>query len=808
MSISNALSSALTSLNVTQQNLSVLSNNIANANTDGYAKRTVVQSSQTIAGVGQGVIIEGIERQVDQLLLEQMRTQSSSLGLAEIQEEYFEQIQVLYGQPNNGNSLSDVVDGFFESLNLLASTPESTSLKLDAVNQAEQLTDLLTGISQGLHELRLQADQDLKTLTNNINSDIDRIFTLNLAISDAISRAQATADLEEQRDIVLESLAEKIDIKIIEGDSAADISVITSGGVSLLDSSNRYELSYDNAGGLSVFTDGLDLNPVTLTAINVDGSTAGSAVEIVSSGASSTIVNTIEGGQFKGLTDLRDSTIPGFIDQLDAIAEAIRDQMNAIHNKGLGYPARNSITGTTLVSAEDARDFSGQIQIGLVDNQGQPIDSPYSSEDAYGMRPLTLDLSTLDSNLGAGTPTMQTIIDEINYYFGEPQPRASIGNLEDIKIVTTQDTINSAGTINFDLELDSLSAFDSGVTIQNMTVTDSLSAAQTVTTPAAFPMSEFTHTAGERSRTGDDPNFAFTGTGNLPYTVTLEVQVDDGQGNVDSISTGTITYLIDASPSTANVRNTRHNPTVVTGDAELITPTVAEERIVAELVDADGNVITDGTTQGYLRLTAGNSELGIVIDELDSQESGLSTDTSITATNRGFSHYFGLNNLFDEYDTTSGSALNLSIREDILSTPNNLSLGGYSQAVSTGVTGIENYTYSISIGDNSIIKQLAELKDTLTTFSATGGIPLTTTSISDYATTILSYVSSQKSFADADVEQQRLLMEQMEAAFASGSGVNIDEELANTIVFQRTYSASSRIITVVDELLETLINSV
>ncbi|MCU0481918.1 MAG: hypothetical protein MUE54_12025, partial [Anaerolineae bacterium] len=34
------------------------------------------------------------------------------------------------------------------------------------------------------------------------------------------------------------------------------------------------------------------------------------------------------------------------------------------------------------------------------------------------------------------------------------------------------------------------------------------------------------------------------------------------------------------------------------------------------------------------------------------------------------------------------------------------------------------------------------------------------------------------------------------------SGVNIDEELANTVLFQNNYQASARMITVVNELME------
>ena len=45
-----------------------------------------------------------------------------------------------------------------------------------------------------------------------------------------------------------------------------------------------------------------------------------------------------------------------------------------------------------------------------------------------------------------------------------------------------------------------------------------------------------------------------------------------------------------------------------------------------------------------------------------------------------------------------------------------------------------------------------------------------------------------------------------DAAVQSDSGVNIDEEMTNLLQFQRAYQASARLITTVDEMLDTLVN--
>ncbi len=60
--LSSALSSALTGINASKQVLSTLSNNIANANTDGYTRKIVTVSNNIVAGEGHGVKVDNITR--------------------------------------------------------------------------------------------------------------------------------------------------------------------------------------------------------------------------------------------------------------------------------------------------------------------------------------------------------------------------------------------------------------------------------------------------------------------------------------------------------------------------------------------------------------------------------------------------------------------------------------------------------------------------------------------------------------------------------------------------------------------------
>ena len=60
--------------------------------------------------------------------------------------------------------------------------------------------------------------------------------------------------------------------------------------------------------------------------------------------------------------------------------------------------------------------------------------------------------------------------------------------------------------------------------------------------------------------------------------------------------------------------------------------------------------------------------------------------------------------------------------------------------------------------------------------------------------------------AQLNYESQVAIMSDLRGMRDSISGVNIDEELADIIKFQHGYNAAARFITVVDELLDTVIN--
>jgi flagellar hook-associated protein 1 len=162
MSLSLALSNSLSGLNINRQSLAVLSQNIANANTQGYSRKIIEQESLYLDGNGAGVSIKDVTRKVDDYLIRSIREQTSEVGFGDTVNDYSDRIQILLGKPGNKDSVDSNIGSFFNAVQSLAQTPESSSLRVNAINLGKTLAGRINDLSAGLNDLRFQADQDIR----------------------------------------------------------------------------------------------------------------------------------------------------------------------------------------------------------------------------------------------------------------------------------------------------------------------------------------------------------------------------------------------------------------------------------------------------------------------------------------------------------------------------------------------------------------------------------------------------------------------------------------------------------------------
>jgi flagellar hook-associated protein 1 FlgK len=100
-------------------------------------------------------------------------------------------------------------------------------------------------------------------------------------------------------------------------------------------------------------------------------------------------------------------------------------------------------------------------------------------------------------------------------------------------------------------------------------------------------------------------------------------------------------------------------------------------------------------------------------------------------------------------------------------------------------------------GDNGNATALANLQNEPVVSGQTAG---------DYYSNLIDQVGNDVSNATSEQEAVGLVLQQLTNQQASISGVSLDEEATNLVMYQRAYEAAARVISTVDELTSTTIN--
>jgi flagellar hook-associated protein 1 FlgK len=102
-------------------------------------------------------------------------------------------------------------------------------------------------------------------------------------------------------------------------------------------------------------------------------------------------------------------------------------------------------------------------------------------------------------------------------------------------------------------------------------------------------------------------------------------------------------------------------------------------------------------------------------------------------------------------------------------------------------------------GDGSIALAIAQIADLAV---LNGG----TVTIGDHYQMMIGRIGLQASHAEANLSASETMVAHLQDRREQVSGVSLDEEAANMIRYQRAYQAAAKMITVIDQMIETLLN--
>ena len=319
MTISTALSSALSGLLANQRQADVGAHNIANATTEGYARREVEVGSVTTGNLGQGVQVTAINRQIDLSLVRDSRQEDARLAYATTSADAYARIAGALGDSDNPNGLPQLLDRVEEAFRALETTPESSVRQSDTLRAVQQLTRGFSELSEEFAKIRSDADAAIEREVNVLNDSLQRLSLVNRELALRAVRGADTGDLADQRDRLIDEVARRIPIRVIRGSDENSLILTTREGVPLLDHNpvtiefshrpivNTAEL-YDPAGlaapGYSNILSGLTVNGRDIAPGSGD-------------------IQSIDDGLIAGLFRVRDEIAPDALQRLESIAFAL-----------------------------------------------------------------------------------------------------------------------------------------------------------------------------------------------------------------------------------------------------------------------------------------------------------------------------------------------------------------------------------------------------------------------------------------------------------------------------------------------------
>ncbi|GJL75510.1 flagellar hook-associated protein FlgK [Nitrosomonas sp.] len=334
----NILSTGITGLNAAQANLLTTSHNITNADTPGYTRQEVLQSTSTPLStgtgfIGRGVNISTVQRIHNQFLttqLLQVQTQSSQL---ESHYNQIKQIDNLFADPVSG--LSPALQDFFSGVNDVAANPSSVPSRQAMISNAEALASRFHSLDQRLSEMQEGANTEVSTHINEINSLAKEISELNrnILLAEGSTGGHPANDMLDQRDELINQLSKLINTDVVKQRDGT-LNVFIGTGQALV----------------------VGTQSMSLKAMASPENPQEMAIALVSGNKSILLPeNQIQGGSLGGILNFRNESLTETQNSLGKIAINLAQTFNAQHRLGLDL---NGALGTDFFSVPAPQVFS------------------------------------------------------------------------------------------------------------------------------------------------------------------------------------------------------------------------------------------------------------------------------------------------------------------------------------------------------------------------------------------------------------------------------------------------------------------
>lgn len=363
---SDLLSIGKSGANAARIALDVTAQNIANAASEGYIRRSVsLREVASSGGIGQsgdislsGVRLNAIVRNADLFRQSEVRRTGADAARANAEVAGLENIESAV----EGADTYTAIVKFEGTLQQLAADPTNTSLRAAVTEQARTMASSFNIASQGLDSVRDGLQFEAGDGVDQVNKLAEELARVNLRLARASDASSDQTQLLDQRDSLLQQLSNYTDIK------------------TTISADQTVEVTLGGTPGTSLVTGG------TATTFAMTAATNGT-ISFTLGGSPVTIAGGALAGKSQALTKLADTR-----SRIDAVASSVITAVNAAQAAGVDLAG---VTGQLMFSGTNA----GDMKMILADGSGlatAPAGAGANSRNSGNLDALRATLSAVD----------------------------------------------------------------------------------------------------------------------------------------------------------------------------------------------------------------------------------------------------------------------------------------------------------------------------------------------------------------------------------------------------------------------------
>lgn len=387
MSLTSSLYTSLSGISASQTALIVSSNNMVNANTTGYTRQQVMNSSvntpqsYSTTTVGNGVKVQEIRQVSDEFLRANCRESSTELGYWSSKQTYFYEVETAYGDLY-GYNMQTATDDFLNAWEELSKNASDLAARATVYEAGVGLCDSLNQYSNQIEAIEQSAVTELEDTVTQINTITAELAGINNQVT-GYPKGEVPLELIDYRENLMDELSMKVDCTF----------------------------SYQPDGTVDIISgNGLLVSGNTSNALNTVSSPPKGLPEIIWENGNG-YENT--GGSLKALADLINlNESPSFQEMYDLLNDAMMqvvNEINTIHESGLGLDGDTGISFFVPISQEEPMAI-GNLQVNPVLEDVNKIAASSSGE--FGDGTIASQISDLQNETMIDFEDSQVTIDQ------------------------------------------------------------------------------------------------------------------------------------------------------------------------------------------------------------------------------------------------------------------------------------------------------------------------------------------------------------------------------------------------------------